>query len=251
MDIEILRKAGLSGNEIKVYLALMKLGSVTAGAILKKTDIHRAGVYDTLERLMDKGLASYAIRANRKYFEAAHPDNLIEVIEKKEEELEKSKSRIKQILPELDAMRLLSKEPQEVTLFKGNKGIQSVLENMLGAKKVFALGGYSEEAEGIQFCLKYILPRFHKQRVKKGIKIDFIFPKRSIKRGEQLKEMPHTNVRMLDEEFASLTGIQIYNEFVSIILWSKNPIAILIRSKEIADSYKQYFDYLWKNAKPI
>jgi sugar-specific transcriptional regulator TrmB len=250
METETLKKIGLAGNEIKIYLALLKLGSVTAGEIIKKTGLHRAGVYDTLEKLMDKGLVSYVIRANRKYFEAASPDNLIEVIEKKEEELQKDKNKIKKIIPELDAMRLLAKEPQEVTLFKGNKGIQSALEHILCAKKIYALGGYSEEAEGIQFCLKYILPRFHKQRIEKKIKIDFIFPKRSMKRGLELKKMPFTEVRTLDEEFASLTGIQIYEEFVSIILWSKNPIAIRIRSKEIADSYKQYFDYLWKQAKP-
>lgn len=248
MELETLKKAGLSGNEIKVYLALLKLGSVTTGEIIKKTELHRAGVYDTLERLMDKGLVSYVIRANRKYFEASSPDNLIEVIEKKEKELEEDKKKIQKIIPELDAMRLLSKEPQEVTLFKGNKGIQSVLEHMLCAKKILALGGYSEEAEGIQFCLKYILPRFHIQRIKKKIQMNFIFPKRSMKRGLELKKMSLTEVRMLDEEFASLTGIQIYKEFVSIILWSKNPIAIRIRSKEIADSYRQYFEYLWKQA---
>jgi len=249
MNREILKKAGLSGNEIKVYVALLKLGSVTAGEIIKKTELHRAGTYDTLERLMDKGLVSYVIKANRKYFEASSPDNLVEVIEKKEEELQKDKDNIKQIIPELDAMRLLSKQSQEVTLFKGNKGIQSVLEHALCAKTICVLGGYSKEAEGMKYCSKFILPRFHKERIKKKIRMNFVFPKKSITRGKQLKGSPYTRVKVLDQEFASLTGIQIYDKFVSIILWSKDPIAILMKSKEISNSYKHYFNYIWKQAR--
>ena len=64
MNTKILEAAGLTGNEIKVYLALLELGSVTAGEILKKIEIHRGAVYDTLDKLMEKGLVSYVIKAN-------------------------------------------------------------------------------------------------------------------------------------------------------------------------------------------
>jgi len=249
MDSELLKKAGLTGNEAKVYVELLKLGSVKAGEIIKKTDLHRQAVYDILERLMDKGLVSYVIKANRKYFEAANPKNLIDVIEKKEEELENDKKKIMGIIPELGAMRLLSKESQEVTLFKGIKGVQSLLDNYLSAKWICILGGYSEDAEGIQECLKYVLPRFHRLRAEKKIPMKAIFPDKSRVRADQLKWGKYSNVRILYGEFASLTGIQMCESFISIILWTKNPIAILIRSKEIASSYRAYFDYLWKQSK--
>lgn len=252
MNKATLQKAGLSGNEIKVYLALLKLGSVTAGEILKKTELHRAGVYDTLDRLMDKGLVSYVIKSNRKYFEAASPDNLLEIIEKKEKEIQEDKQKIKDIIPELDAMRLLSKGAQEVTLFKGNKGIKSVLEHAANhAKEILVLGGYDEKAEAIQYCLKFILPRFHKLRIQNKVKMRYIFPQKSKKRGEEVKGYPLTEVGILNEEFASLTGIQMYGQYVSLILWSQDPIAILIRSKEIQNSYAKYFKYLWKQARRI
>src|SRR3989338_4567553 len=100
MDAAILEKIGLTGNEIKVYLALLELGSVTAGEIIKKTGLHRAGAYDTLERLMDKGIVSYVIKANRKYFEATPPANLITFVEKREDELKDEKEKIKQLVPQ-------------------------------------------------------------------------------------------------------------------------------------------------------
>ena len=93
MNTKILEKAGLTNNEIKVYLALLSLGSVSAGEIIKKSELHRAAVYDTLERLMDKGLVSYVIKANRKYFEAAMAKNLVEIIEKKRKKNQKRKTR--------------------------------------------------------------------------------------------------------------------------------------------------------------
>ena len=251
MDTKLLERIGLTGNEIKVYIALLKLGSATAGEIIKKTELHRAGTYDTLERLMEKGIVSYVIKANRKYFEATPPNNLVNFIEKKEEDLKKEKEDIKRLVPELDALRFLSKETQDVTLFKGPKGIQSVLEYELEAKEIIALGGYSEEAEGLKLCLKYILPRFHKERVKRKITARFVFPEGSRKRADELKIMPYTKVRILKEKFASLAGIQIFDDYTAIMLWSKEPMAILIRSKEIADSYRQYFEYLWKQSKEI
>src|SRR3989338_8148629 len=103
--MEILEKLGLTGNEVKVYLALLRLGSVTAGEIIKSTNLHRAGTYDTLERLMEKGLVSYVIRANRKYFEAASPKNFLGVLERKEEELRKERSELLKIVPDLEKKR--------------------------------------------------------------------------------------------------------------------------------------------------
>ena len=64
MNTKILEEVGLTGNEIKVYLALLELGSVTAGDILKKIELHRGAVYDTLDKLIDKGLVSYFIKNN-------------------------------------------------------------------------------------------------------------------------------------------------------------------------------------------
>ncbi|RLE45719.1 MAG: TrmB family transcriptional regulator, partial [Candidatus Methanomethylicota archaeon] len=38
---QVLREMGLSKNEIKVYLTLLKLGSANVGDITKKSGVHR------------------------------------------------------------------------------------------------------------------------------------------------------------------------------------------------------------------
>ena len=55
----ILEELGLTKNEIKIYLALLELGTTPAGILIKKVDMHRASVYDVIDQLINKGLISY------------------------------------------------------------------------------------------------------------------------------------------------------------------------------------------------
>ncbi len=251
MNTKILEEVGLTGNEIKVYLALLELGSVTAGEILKKIELHRGAVYDTLDKLIDKGLVSHVIKANRKYFEAANAKNFIDVIEKKEDKIQKEKQELLQLIPQLEDKRKLGKAPQEVTLYKGNKGLKSIFQDWLEDKKeILVIGAYAEDAESMKYHMKYSLPAFHNKRVKQKQTMKFIFPKKSILRAKQLKQYKYTPVRILPASFASLTSIQIYGDKVATIMWSSEPIGIVVRSKEVAQSYRDYFNHLWKTAKP-
>ncbi|MBS3097523.1 hypothetical protein J4209_01865 [Candidatus Woesearchaeota archaeon] len=76
MKEEALRKFGLSDREIKVYLALLELGEALASKIAEKTNTPRTLSYDILENLLKKGLVSYVIKSNKKYFSAFDPNNL-------------------------------------------------------------------------------------------------------------------------------------------------------------------------------
>ena len=50
--------------------------------------------------------------------------------------------------------------------------------------------------------------------------------------------------------YATPSTTYIYSDRVAIIVWSPDPMAFLIRSRVVADSYRKYFDVLWKTAKP-
>src|SRR3990167_2347637 len=81
---KILENLGLTALEAKVYLTLLDLGPSLAGLITRKSGIHRRSVYDALERLIQKGLVGYIVNNNRKYFEAANPERLSELVKEKE-----------------------------------------------------------------------------------------------------------------------------------------------------------------------
>ena len=124
MDKKILERVGLSKGEIEVYLTLLKLGSSLVSKIAQETGLHRTNIYDTLEKLKEKGLASYVIKENRKYYSASNPDKLLDYVKEKETE-------IKSILPELKEYLNISRSESIVEVYKGKEGLKSVLKDIL------------------------------------------------------------------------------------------------------------------------
>src|SRR3989338_8371900 len=94
MDEKILERVGLSKGEIEVYLVLLKLGSSLVSKVAQETGLHRTNIYDTLEKLREKGLVSYVIKENMKYYSSSNPDKLLDYVKEREAE-------IMSILPEL------------------------------------------------------------------------------------------------------------------------------------------------------
>src|SRR3989338_3370224 len=84
MDTSILKEIGLTDSEIKVYLALLELGSSTAGPIVEKSGVASSKIYEVLEKLMQKGLASFVIASGTKHFEAASPRRVEDYIREKQ-----------------------------------------------------------------------------------------------------------------------------------------------------------------------
>ena len=66
-----------------------------------------------------------------------------------------------------------------------------------------------------------------------------------------LNKMPYTEARILPKKYDSNATTNISGDRVVIILWDKKITVIEIRNEEIAQSYKNYFDLLWRMAKPL
>src|SRR3990167_10792876 len=102
MNTEALRKIGLTENEIKIYLDLLRSGTSTAYDIGKRTGIYRVHVYDKLEQLMNKGLVTHIYQGAKKYFQATPPVKIKHYLEEKKKEMELQEADINSILPELE-----------------------------------------------------------------------------------------------------------------------------------------------------
>ncbi|PIN79600.1 hypothetical protein COV16_03365, partial [Candidatus Woesearchaeota archaeon CG10_big_fil_rev_8_21_14_0_10_34_8] len=55
---ETLMQIGLSLNEARVYESMLQLGEANVQTIAIKSKVHRRNVYDSLNKLIEKGLAS-------------------------------------------------------------------------------------------------------------------------------------------------------------------------------------------------
>lgn len=247
---EILEKMGLSKNESKIYLALLDLDLTSSKNIIEKTNLHRQIVYDSLDSLIEKGLVSFVIKANRKYFKASDPKTFFEYFNNKEKEVNNQKQEFKKILPKLIEKRNTNKETQETTIFQGNKGIKSLLDDMLNRKnEILTIGASDVKAEAFQYHIKFNLPLFHKIREKKKFPLRILLSEDMKTRVKALNKLKHTKVKILPREFTSNSSTNIYGNKVSIIMWGSQPFGILIKSKEIAIAQKKHFELLWKIAK--
>ena len=115
MDTHILEDIGLTNAEIKVYLALLELGSSTAGPIIEKSGLQSSVVHMTLNKLVEKGFVSFVKECKRNHYQATNPKHIVEFINEK-------KQRFEQILPELLLKQQTAKTRPEIITFRGIKG---------------------------------------------------------------------------------------------------------------------------------
>jgi sugar-specific transcriptional regulator TrmB len=236
METEKLQKIGLNPNETKIYLALLKLGEAQAGKISKEAQINRTTTYDSIERLIEKGLVTYTIEANKKVFKPVAPERLLDNLKEKQKIIEET-------LPELNKLFHESKEKEESNIYKGKKGIRSILNDILNYKEYVAFGS----SGGFLNTMQHDFNIFQKR--KKQLKINSkVILSRSSKKKQDVKEA-FSKFKFISNEYSSPTTTFIYKNKTAIIVWAENPIATLITSEEVAESYKKHFELIWKIAK--
>lgn len=101
MDTALLEKIGLSKAEIKVYLALLELGSTASGRIVKETELRKSTVYESIRRLQDKGLVSYVVKDSMRYFEAAQPGRILDFLAEEKRKLTETEKEAQSLVEDL------------------------------------------------------------------------------------------------------------------------------------------------------
>ena len=246
MNTEPLKKLGLVENEIKIYIALLKTGSLTAYEISRETNIYRAHVYDNLERLMGRGLVTHVYRGSKKYFQATSPEKIKHCLEEKKKALESQEKEIDKILPELFAVQKEPKEDTKVEVFKGREGLKYFLKDIIKTKKEVLVTGIDDEKYEKEFPI-FMKQYFRdlktnkiKERIitlkKPGI---FLFEKSTV---------PTTEYRFLEEKQFNPTNTFIYGSKIVIVSWGTPVTAVMIENSQVAETYRNHFEYLWNVA---
>ena len=226
-------------NEAKIYLALLETGQSLAGTIAEKAKVHRRNVYDALERLIEKGLVSHVIKSNHKYYEAVNPKKIISMLREK-------LNIASQTLPELLQKYKTSKSKQEVQVLQGIGGMKSFYDDMLKERKDISILSATGKA---YTKLSYFIHSWNKKISKLSINMKVLWNYDAINKEGFIKELKKTESKILPRNFSTPTQIFIYGEKSAILIWSEEPLCVLIKSKEIATGFKKYFDFMWKLSK--
>lgn len=232
---QILQQLGLEPPEVRAYLTLLDLGESTATKIAERAALGRVHSYQILTQLIEKGLASYVIKNNIKYFHAADPETLLKNLQEKEKNLQN-------ILPELKARQKLMKQDTSVEIYRGTEGLNTIFKMILQDKQeYYMIGGGDQACNNAEFdaIIRIFLKRAEQAKIK-GLVLE--------RKESNFYIGAHEQYRFLAPEYFSSTTLTIWGNKVVTFIWTRPYYAILIENEEVARSNLATFKYLWKNA---
>lgn len=237
-----LREFGLSDNEIKVYLTLLKAGVSTANRIAELTGIKRSTTYDTLRLLAAKGIVSTHSKESKNYFECAPPRKLLEQLEYKEEKLQA-------ILPKLEGLQGSIPTRSSVAFFEGKKGVLAILNDVLDTGQPFLFYGSRKSA---LYALQHYPENFIQKRAEMGIKLKAVLAEED--RLDPVYDSPKikskSELRYLTALNSAEANTFIYGTKVAFMSSGEDLSGVIIESTSILKQQKRIFELLWKVAKP-
>ena len=175
----------------------------------------------------------------------------MDFLRKKEEDIKHQQEEIKKILPKLEQEYELQNVKQEAEVFEGLEGLKNAREKYLKIiKKGDAIYFFGIPSSAYHRMEAYYSD-WNARRIKKGIKSYTVFTEEAKKHLYLKEKIEHkyTYLRFLPKGILTHAWTEIYGDTVVIAINYKKPMSIVINNKYVAESYKQYFDLLWKISK--
>lgn len=235
---------GLTDGEKRVYESLVKLKSSTTGPLYKKSMVSQSKVYEILNRLKQKGLASSIVKKNKTYWHPANPSLYFEKIKSDLENLKERKQVLEEKLPLI--LKEESYTSDEARVLIGYNGFRACLYSFLDSfesgEGFVVFGSPIEIPEPFYSFLK----SYNIERVKRNIYAKFLY-------GEELKSFAKGMYSLPKTELKFIKGltpstIAIGKDRVIIMVWREGGKFVVINGREIAESYRIFFNSLWKMA---
>lgn len=245
---ELLREIGLTNYETRVYLALLDLGKSTTNQILKKAELNTGKIYDILDSLSNKGFVSIVTENGVKNFSPADPQRIYQYIEKKKETVNLYEKSLDEFIPKILEKINNKKENIKIEIFTGNEGYKTAslkeIRRYKEGAKLYVLGVLTEKKYP-KIVHSFYMENVQPKRVLKNVKVRKIFSeearkeKQYIEKGSQIKYI----------QYSSPITMNIIGDLTILEIFSSEIIMIAIESKEIAQSFIDQFELIWKLAK--
>ena len=248
MELKELKELGLTDGQIKVYNAILELGISSLNGIQEKTGLERRGIYDIINKLIEKGFISYTIEKGKRTYQSTHPNIILQDIKNKKKSLDALKEKV----PQIADLFNLSRPEVRAEVYRGKEAFKSMHEESLQYKEQYWIGGNSQVETHVDEDMKNWFGHWMKRRAKmKRMMYDLVDYGTFLEGLEPHKIEKHKKEYykycQLPEHFKSPMVILIFGDKVAQILWGKQPFAFVLESKEIKESFMKYFHYFWKD----
>lgn len=246
MDNLFYQSLGVSPNEAKIYESLVESGEAGVSDISVSAKIHRRNAYDAIYRLIDKGLIFEILSKGESKYNAVDPDKLTELLAEKQQALQK-------ILPGLKKKFKQRLAPEEAYIYRGMEGQKNIFRDILrvGQDSYFigAKGGWYDPR------LADARKAFFTEANRKKIKFIQLFDYEI----KSVSDFPKyfegkLEYRYLPKAYSTNSAIHIFGDYVitytgmGIKILNENVVFFVIRSHNLAESYRTWFWYMWKKS---
>ncbi len=235
------RSVDLDENRAKIYLKALSLGEASAGELADAMGMKRTAMYDNLRALEDWGIMHMVRRGRTKIFLPLPPKELYKKVDGQRKQLQ-------ELLPNFLAIYGEKKQQPFTQLFDGPQAAREVYEDILEkTKKEYVY--FSSPQLTLEMVERPYMEDWVSRRVKKGINA------RSLRvKGKTLTNAPIFNdeakylrqIRYLPHYLDMKSSIYIYENNVGVISTSDEKVAFIIRSKDLAYSMRQIFEFIWQ-----
>ena len=250
---QLLQDIGLSEKESATYLALLKYGSQSITFLAKKINFNRGTAYVILHSLLAKGLVVQTTKGEMQFFSALPPQQLINYLDYKKEQILGQKQKIQTHMNELLKLQpTLSSQPK-VQFFDGAEGARALLQITLNAKEK-TLNSFLSIYDIADFVGADYFNDYTTKRVKKRYKLHAIRTREKDKlalskdihaKRYNTSKKEHREVRYIDDDLAFPVTMYMFDDKLGIISSKEENFALLIQSKELTNMHKKLFNVIW------
>jgi len=242
--IDIFEELGLAKNEARVYDALLVEGESGVGDIAVKSKVHRRNVYDTLNKLIERGLVFERITSTEHRYQAAEPNKLMELVKEKEE-------KVQSVMPDLTKLYNAVPHNDDVIVYRGIEGWKNYLRNIIQVgEDVYTIGAKGTWQDD---RLKHVVSQLARASKDKDIRNYWLFD-HGVKGTHEpyIEQGFQVEYRYLPPGFDSPAAVDVFGDHVVIVtdptpdrVVEEFSVTVLV-NQHTADAFRTWHALLWK-----
>ncbi|MBM2820688.1 MAG: transcriptional regulator TrmB [Candidatus Berkelbacteria bacterium] len=250
-EAEILRDLGLSNREALIYLAALQTGGGTITDLAEVAKIERTSIYYHLKRLLTLKLLKAITKGSHQVYIPADPDRLKELNEKNQKEFHlffpvlqeqftqhSSKSMIEFYQGKEELNKFYDRMYQILSMLKGDNNVVYILGTSY--RHVVETGpdflNFEKPKNKINVIVKTILPKGQKSKDPKRNAMDPYIVTRF--------NLPKAQIRYIDDKYKYPGAIVVTSDRVIQIDY-KNMNYAITANKNLATTWRMFFEYIW------
>ncbi len=249
MNTQILKNYGFNRNDIAVYDALLQLGRSKTGPIIKESSIVSSRVYESLRILVSRGIVSYQVKNNIKYYQAESPEQLID-------EAGKNIQELKVLAKDINSFPIPLPSRNDANIYEGRHGFKMAftqhIERMKKGEKVsiiaFSKRAYTKSSEARE--LRSFFTGTDRLMMPKRSHARFLAESDMMKLLKKERINPSIyDMRHLPSGYFGPCAVNISETEVLLSVWGDSPIVFSIKNPTVVRTFQKNFDFLWEMAK--